>query len=169
MSDSRPEVVRTEEEWKKLLSPEQYAVSRQRGTERAHGPSYEEFQKQGEGTYFCVSCGAPLFGSSEKFNSGCGWPSFYDALKTGNVLEKRDVSLGMARTEVVCRRCDGHLGHVFDREGFKTPTDRRFCINAASLRFVPKGNPPPPLLDARSPEVEKKKAEVAKEDPGKGD
>lgn len=130
-------VTRTEEEWKKQLTPEQYRVSRQAGTERPFGDAYKEFKKQGAGTYFCVCCGNKLFTSKEKFDSGCGWPSFYDPATATGVKEKRDDSLGMVRVEVVCSKCDAHLGHVFEGEGFKTPTDRRFCINAAALRYMP--------------------------------
>lgn len=155
-------VVKTDEEWRKKLTPEQYAITRQAGTERPNGRAYEEFNKQGEGTYYCVCCGAELFTSNEKFHSGCGWPSFYDAAKARNVLERVDDSTGMRRIETVCRRCDAHLGHVFDKEGFKTPTDRRFCINGAALLFVPKGGPAPKLEPVESLKVQDKKAEVKK-------
>ncbi len=157
-----PKVVRTEDEWRKMLTPEQYAVTRKAGTERPHGAAYEKFEKEGEGTYYCVCCGVELFTSSEKFHSGCGWPSFYDASKAKNVLEKVDLSHGMRRVETVCKRCDAHLGHVFEGEGYKTPTDRRFCINGVALLFVPKGGTPPKLLELSSPEVESKKEEVKK-------
>ena len=132
-------VTRTEGEWKKLLTPEQFRVTREAGTERPFGDAYKEFKKQGEGTYFCVCCGNKLFTSKEKFDSGCGWPSFYDPATATGVKEKPDHSLGMVRVEVVCSKCDAHLGHVFEGEGFKTPTDRRFCINAVALRYVPAG------------------------------
>lgn len=160
---AKPPVVKTEEEWKKLLTDEQYAVTRQRGTERPFGAIYEEFEKQGEGTYYCVCCGAELFTSKEKFHSGCGWPSFYDSSKAKGVLEKPDMSHGMVRVETVCKRCDAHLGHVFEGEGYKTPTDRRFCINGIALKFVPKGGEAPKLLEVASEAVQKKKDEVAKE------
>jgi peptide-methionine (R)-S-oxide reductase len=130
-------VVKTDEEWKKILTPEQYRILRQSGTERAHGEVYREFKKQGEGSYHCAGCGALLFSSKEKFDSGCGWPSFYDPAKAQNVISKVDISGGMVRTEVVCAKCDGHLGHVFEGEGFKTPTDKRYCINGVGLKFVP--------------------------------
>jgi peptide-methionine (R)-S-oxide reductase len=132
-------VNRTAEEWKKQLTPEQFRVTRQAGTERPFGDAYKEFKAQGEGTYYCVCCGNKLFTSKEKFDSGCGWPSFYDPATATGVKEKADHSLGMARIEVVCSKCDAHLGHVFEGEGFKTPTDRRFCINAVALRYVPAG------------------------------
>ncbi|MBE7495864.1 MAG: peptide-methionine (R)-S-oxide reductase MsrB [Verrucomicrobiaceae bacterium] len=160
---AKPPIVKTEEDWKKILTDEQFQVTRMRGTERPFGKIYEEFEKQGEGTYYCVCCGAELFTSSEKFHSGCGWPSFYDASKAKNVLERADNSHGMRRVETVCKRCDAHLGHVFEGEGFKTPTDRRFCINGIALKFVPKGGEAPKLLEVASDEVQKKKAEVAKE------
>ncbi|MBL9131297.1 MAG: peptide-methionine (R)-S-oxide reductase MsrB [Verrucomicrobiaceae bacterium] len=160
---AKPAIVKTEEEWKKILTDDQFAVTRQRGTERPFGHIYEEFEKQGEGTYYCVCCGAELFTSSTKFHSGCGWPSFYDSSKAKNVLEKKDTSHGMVRVETVCKRCDAHLGHVFEGEGFKTPTDRRFCINGVALKFVPKGGEAPKLLEVASEAVQKKKEEVAKE------
>jgi len=159
----KPEVVKSDDEWKKLLSVEQYEVTRQRGTERPNGAIYHEFEKQGEGTYYCVCCGAELFTSKEKFHSGCGWPSFYDSSKAKGVFEKVDNSHGMKRIETVCKRCDAHLGHVFEGEGFKTPTDRRFCINGVALKFVPKGGEAPKLLDLGSAAVQQKKDEVAKE------
>lgn len=162
-SMSKPEVVKSTADWQKLLTPEQFEVTRMRGTERPNGAAYEEFEKQGEGTYYCVCCGAELFTSKEKFHSGCGWPSFYDSSKAKGVLEKPDNSHGMRRIETVCKRCDAHLGHVFEGEGFKTPTDRRFCINGVALKFVPKGGEPPKLLEVTSATVQEKKAEVAKE------
>ena len=135
MEPKTDKVVKTDEEWRKILTPEQYRIMRQAGTERANGAKYEEFNKQGEGTYFCASCGLELFTSNEKFHSGCGWPSFYDQSKAKGVAEHADPD--GTRIEVTCKRCDAHLGHVFDKEGFKTPTNRRFCINAESLKFVP--------------------------------
>lgn len=130
-------VVKSDEEWKKILTAEQYHILRQAGTERPNGPVYKEFKKQGEGSYHCAGCGALLFSSKEKFDSGCGWPSFYDPAKAENVLNRKDVSLGMVRVEVICAKCDGHLGHVFEGEGFDTPTDKRYCINGGGLKFVP--------------------------------
>src|SRR4051812_43134508 len=138
-------VMKSDEEWRKKLTPEQYSVTREADTERPFGAAYEKFNAEGEGTYYCVCCGAELFTSSTKFHSGCGWPSFYDASKAKNVLERRDDSAGMSRIETLCKRCDAHLGHVFEKEDVSanTPTKRRFCINAAALLFVPKGGTPP--------------------------
>jgi len=130
-------VVRTDAEWRQLLTPEQYRILRQAGTEPANGAAYREFKHQGEGTYHCAACGALLFSSAQKFDSGCGWPSFFDPAKADNVVLKQDTSLGNVRTEVTCAKCGGHLGHVFAGEGFKTPTDQRYCINGGGLKFVP--------------------------------
>lgn len=130
-------VVKTEAEWRAQLTPAQYRVLREAGTERAFGEAYEEFKKQGGGTYYCAGCGAELFSSKEKFDSHCGWPSFYDPANAKNVKTKEDYAFGMVRTEVLCAVCDGHLGHVFTGEGFDTPTDKRYCINGVSLKFVP--------------------------------
>ncbi len=140
-------VEKTDEEWKKELTPEQYKILRKSGTEAAHGELYKQFNAQGAGTYHCAGCNALLFSSKEKFSSGCGWPSFYDPAKAENVKLKQDVSMGMARTEVICAVCGGHLGHVFEGEGFDTPTDQRYCINGGGLIFVP---------EAKSVETEKK-------------
>lgn len=162
---SKPEVTLSEAEWKKRLTAEQYAVTRQAGTERPYGAIYEEFEKQGEGTYYCVCCGVELFTSKEKFHSGCGWPSFYDASTAKNVLERADDSYGMRRVETLCKRCGAHLGHVFEGESLSahTPTKRRFCINGVALNYVPKGGQAPKLLELTDAAVEKKKEEVAKE------
>lgn len=131
------QVVKTEEEWKKELTPEQYHILRESGTESAYGSVYKQFKAQGGGKYICVGCDTVLFSSNEKFDSGCGWPSFYDPAKLGSVKTVTDNSGGMVRTEVRCAKCDGHLGHVFKGEGFDTPTDERYCINGLVLRFVP--------------------------------
>lgn len=130
-------VEKTEAEWKAQLSPEQYRVARQSGTEAPNGEVYKQFKAQGAGTYYCVGCNAELFSSEEKFDSRCGWPSFYDPANAKNVKSVADYSGGMVRTEVKCAVCDAHLGHVFKGEGFNTPTDKRYCINGVVLKFVP--------------------------------
>jgi peptide-methionine (R)-S-oxide reductase len=146
-------VEKSDEEWRKILTPEQYRILREAGTERANGKAYEEFKHQGGGTYYCAGCGAELFTSDEKFDSHCGWPSFYDPSKTKNVKYNTDFHLGYARTEVVCKICEGHLGHVFEGEGFETPTDKRYCINGTVLKFVPAAG----KEEKKSPESEKPK------------
>lgn len=128
------EVERTEEEWRGILTPEQYRVLRQAGTERAF--TGELYASHEPGTYLCAGCGAELFTSDAKFDSGCGWPSFYEALDPAKVEEREDRSHGMRRVEVLCRRCGGHLGHVFP-DGPR-PTGMRYCINSVSLGFKPR-------------------------------
>jgi len=130
-------VEKTDEDWKKALSSEQFRILRKAGTERPNGPVYEEFKKHGVGVYFCVGCDTELFSSEQKFDSRCGWPSFFDPSKVDNVKTSVDYLLGYPRTEVLCAICDGHLGHVFTGEGFDTPTDKRYCINGTVLRFRP--------------------------------
>jgi peptide-methionine (R)-S-oxide reductase len=132
-------IVKSNEEWRKTLTPGQYHILRESGTERPNGEAYHEFNQQGEGDYQCAGCGALLFSSAQKFDSHCGWPSFYDPAKATNVTTKTDLSGGRIRTEVNCAVCDGHLGHVFEGEGFDTPTDKRYCINGVGLKFVPAG------------------------------
>ncbi len=123
----------TDEEWRERLSPEQYHVLRQHGTERAFTGKYES--NKAAGVYLCAGCGTPLFSSATKYNSGSGWPSYTDPLSPAAVEEFRDVSHGMVRTEVRCATCEGHLGHVFpDGPG---PNGLRYCINSASLDFEP--------------------------------
>lgn len=141
-TDTPPEqpttaVEKTDAEWKEELNDEQYRVLRKAGTERPFGEIYKQFSGQGGGTYYCAGCGAELFSSNEKFDSHCGWPSFYDPANAKNVRTKEDRAMGMVRTEVLCAICDGHLGHVFKGEGFDTPTDLRYCINGVALKFVP--------------------------------
>jgi peptide-methionine (R)-S-oxide reductase len=147
-------VNKTDEEWKKELTPEQYEILRKHGTERAFGKAYDEFKDQGEGTYYCAGCDAELFTSKEKFDARCGWPAFYDASQHKNIKTIRDVSAGMIRIEVRCAVCEGHLGHVFEGEGYTTPTDQRYCINGTVLKFVPK-----PAADAEKKDGAEKKPE----------
>ncbi len=123
-------------EWKKRLSSAQYTILRKSGTERSNGKVYKEFKEQGGGTYFCVGCDTELFSSKEKFDSGSGWPSFYDPSQSENVKSVME-SDGSGRVEVRCATCDGHLGHVFSGEGHNNPTDKRYCINGTVLKFVP--------------------------------
>lgn len=130
-------IQKSEADWRKQLTPEQYHVLREAGTERPFGETYEQFKKQGGGTYYCAGCGAELFSSKHKFDSHCGWPSFYDPANARNVVTREDHTAGMTRVEVRCAGCFGHLGHVFKGEGFKTPTDLRYCINGVALKFVP--------------------------------
>lgn len=125
----------TDAQWRKLLTPEQYHVLREKGTELPFTGAYES--ENGEGRYVCAACGHELFASSTKFNAHCGWPSFYDA-KPGAVEFTPDTSLGMQRTEVACAHCGSHLGHIFD-DAPDQPTGNRFCINSVSLDFKPKG------------------------------
>ena len=130
------EIDKTDEEWRAQLSPEEYRVLRQAGTEPAFTGEYTDTTT--EGIYACRACGAELFRSTEKFASHCGWPSFYDPADSDAVVLKEDRSLGMVRTEVLCRRCGSHLGHVFTGEGYPTPTDQRYCINSVALRLQPR-------------------------------
>jgi peptide-methionine (R)-S-oxide reductase len=130
------QVDKTDEQWRAELSPQEYAVLRQAGTERPFVGEYTDTTT--EGVYSCRACGAELFRSDTKFESHCGWPSFYDPAATEAVELIKDTSMGMARVEVRCANCGSHLGHVFEGEGYATPTDQRYCINSISLRLTPK-------------------------------
>ncbi|KAI5999399.1 peptide methionine sulfoxide reductase msrB [Pisolithus orientalis] len=151
MNDTNP---KTESEWRAILSPEQFRILRQKGTEPAGTGKYNKFSD--EGIYTCAGCKTPLYKSTTKFDSGCGWPAFFDGESylsdrifsqrfeyerialPGAVSRHEDKSWGMVRTEITCTACGGHLGHVFKGEGYKTPTDERHCVNSVSLSF--KGN-----------------------------
>jgi peptide-methionine (R)-S-oxide reductase len=130
-----PRVVKSEQEWRQQLSPDEYAVLRQAGTERPFTGEYTDTKTTG--VYECRACGAELFRSDTKFESHCGWPSFFDPADTDAVVIREDRSLGMVRKEVLCANCHSHLGHVFEGEGYATPTDLRYCINSVSLRLKP--------------------------------
>jgi peptide-methionine (R)-S-oxide reductase len=133
---SGTKVEMTDEEWRARLSPERYAVLRQKGTEPAW--SGELLHVEGSGMFTCAGCGAELFPTEAKFESGSGWPSFTRALADGTIVEHKDRSFGMSRTEITCARCGGHLGHVFP-DG-PTPTGLRYCVNSLSLEFEPTGD-----------------------------
>lgn len=125
----------SESDWQRRLSPEEFRVLRLAGTEAPHVGEYTTTTT--EGVYSCRACGAELFRSSEKFDSQCGWPSFFSPLAGEAVIERDDFSLGHHRTEVLCARCGSHLGHVFGGEGYDTPTDLRYCINSICLTLTP--------------------------------
>ncbi len=125
---------KSDQEWRKTLTPDQYRVLREKATEPAFSGEYDSVFDPG--SYSCGACGTRLFESDKKFDAHCGWPSFYDAIPDTVVLTPDD-SHGMSRTEVTCATCGSHLGHVFEGEGYDTPTDRRYCINSLSLKFDP--------------------------------
>jgi len=132
MSTKNEIIVKTDAEWRKVLTPEQYVVTRRSATERPFSGEY--LYNKAEGIYTCVACGLPLFSSKTKFDSGTGWPSFWDVIQTGNVELRQDFGHGMHRVEVVCSRCDSHLGHLFN-DGPRETTGQRYCINSLALKF----------------------------------
>ncbi|WP_027947013.1 peptide-methionine (R)-S-oxide reductase MsrB [Amycolatopsis taiwanensis] len=134
-TESEPRVVKSDQQWREQLSPQEYAVLRQAATERPFTGEYTDTKT--EGVYECRACGAELFRSDTKFESHCGWPSFYDPADTDAVILREDRTMGMVRIEVQCAACHSHLGHVFEGEGYATPTDQRYCINSISLKLVP--------------------------------
>lgn len=126
------EIEKTDEQWRSELTPEQYTVLREKGTERPFTGKFEDHYEPG--VYACAGCGNSLFASQTKFDAGCGWPSFYEALDKTKIYEKADYSHGMSRIEIMCAKCGGHLGHVFD-DGPRDKTGLRYCVNSASLQF----------------------------------
>lgn len=133
-NDMTDKIVKSDEEWKEILSEEQYRILRKKGTERPFSGTYNDFKKKG--VFKCAACGNELFVSETKYNSGCGWPSFYAPISDENIETTEDHSFMMNRTEVLCSRCGGHLGHIFD-DG-PAPTNLRYCINSAALQFEEK-------------------------------
>jgi len=130
-----PKVVKSDQEWRDELSPQEYAVLREAATERPFTGEYTDTKTVG--VYQCRACGAELFRSDTKFDSHCGWPSFWSPLAGDSVILREDRAMGMVRVEVLCATCLSHLGHVFEGEGYGTPTDQRYCINSISLKLIP--------------------------------
>ena len=128
-----PKVVKSEDEWRTELGPQEYAVLRQAATEAPFTGEYTDNKRVG--VYRCRACGNELFRSDTKFDSHCGWPSFFTPLAGDRIIERRDTTMGAVRTEVLCANCHSHLGHVFEGEGYGTPTDLRYCINSISMTF----------------------------------
>jgi peptide-methionine (R)-S-oxide reductase len=131
--EQAPKIVKTDAEWRGQLTPAEYGVLRQAGTERPFVGEYTDNKRVG--VYRCRACGSELFRSETKFDSHCGWPSFFSPLAGDRIIEREDNSMGTRRTEVLCATCHSHLGHVFEGEGYGTPTDLRYCINSISLTF----------------------------------
>ncbi|HEV8555798.1 MAG TPA: peptide-methionine (R)-S-oxide reductase MsrB [Actinophytocola sp.] len=131
-----PRVVKSDSEWHAQLTPEEYRVLREAGTEAPWTGEYTDTKTTG--SYQCRACGTELFRSDTKFDSHCGWPSFFSPLAADRVILREDRTHGMLRTEVLCANCHSHLGHVFEGEGYPTPTDQRYCINSISLKLIPK-------------------------------
>lgn len=146
---------RTPDEWRAVLNKEQFRILREKGTEP---PGSGEFDKHypKEGVYTCAGCNAPLYKANHKFSSGCGWPAYFDSIP-GAVTRHEDRAFGMARTEIVCSNCGGHLGHVFKGEGFPTPTDERHCVNSVSLNFSSEDKP---VVNAATEGEDKKESKV---------
>ena len=134
-----PKVVKSEDEWRAELNPQEYAVLRQAATERPFTGEHTDNKRVG--IYRCRACGSELFRSETKFDSHCGWPSFFTPLAGDRVIERRDASMGAVRVEVLCANCHSHLGHVFEGEGYGTPTDLRYCINSISMTFEEQPEP----------------------------
>jgi peptide-methionine (R)-S-oxide reductase len=134
LSNMKPKIKKSEDEWRKILTPEEFHVLREKGTERPFTGKYVNYKQ--EGTFVCAGCGNELFSSNAKFDSGTGWPSFWAPISKDSIKIEPDNSLGIRRSEILCSRCGGHLGHVFE-DGPK-PTGRRFCINSAALHFEEK-------------------------------
>ena len=124
-------IIKSDEDWKKLLTEEEFLITRKKGTEPAF--SGKEFNTINEGSFVCKCCNANLFNSSAKFDSGCGWPSFYEQISSEAIRMKKDTSIGMNRTEILCAKCDSHLGHIFD-DG-PNPTGQRYCVNSLSIDY----------------------------------